>query len=37
MFRDSLNDGTGAMIGLTIVVGCIEAAICIGMLDYYVN
>ena len=37
MFRDSLKEVTGAMTGFTLVVGIIEAAICIGVLNYYVN
>lgn len=37
MFRDSLNEVTGSLTGLSIVAGTVEVAICIGMLNYYVN
>lgn len=37
MFRDSLKEVTGSLTGLSIVAGIVEAAICIGVLNYYVN
>jgi len=37
MFRDSLNDSTGPMIPLTIIVGIVEFIICIAALNFYIN
>jgi hypothetical protein len=37
MFRDSLNEVTGSLTGLSIVAGIVEFIICIGVLNFYIN
>lgn len=37
MFRDSLNDSTTFLTGLTVFVGIVEFIICIGVLNFYIN